>query len=202
MASSSYAGYHTAPLIYPNLQALINDYAKYNNGCTYLGWSEYIGRQQVVKENSVELIEDAPNWRARVSREFMAHWGRTFTEEEFQGMVGRTMLNLAEILGDNPETDNQISRASTGRQAIDENWQGQINSLQAQLKAAEDALAVEQAKDTINQNNIVILQANVDSLTIQLAKAKEVLPPVPDPVVKQPSWSKIWEAISKLFKKG
>jgi len=56
VASSSLEGYHTAPYIYPNLNALIADYAKYNNGCTYLGWSEYIGKQQVVRSN---MITDA-----------------------------------------------------------------------------------------------------------------------------------------------
>jgi len=56
VASSSLEGFHTAPFIYPNLNALIADYAKYNNGCTYLGWSEYIGKQQVVRSN---MITDA-----------------------------------------------------------------------------------------------------------------------------------------------
>jgi hypothetical protein len=50
VASSSQGGYHTSPAIHPSLQNLIDVYAAYNQGCTYLGWSEYIGNVQVVKK--------------------------------------------------------------------------------------------------------------------------------------------------------
>lgn len=32
------------------MQDLINTYAKYNNGCTYIGWSEYIGKLKIIGE--------------------------------------------------------------------------------------------------------------------------------------------------------
>lgn len=50
VASSSLPGYHTKPYIYKNLQSMIDDYAKNNNGCTYLGWTEYIGKVQVISK--------------------------------------------------------------------------------------------------------------------------------------------------------
>lgn len=51
VASSTQAGYHTTAYIHPNMQDLINVYAKANNGCKYLGYSEYIGKLKVIGEN-------------------------------------------------------------------------------------------------------------------------------------------------------
>lgn len=52
--SSTQGGWHSAGTVHPNLQDLINVYAKYNNGCTYLGWSEYAGKAQVVKGSDMD----------------------------------------------------------------------------------------------------------------------------------------------------
>jgi hypothetical protein len=87
------------------------------------------------------VIGNADNWRGRVSREFWAHWGRGPTEEEFQAQVGHTMLTLAERLGDNPETQNQINRAAVGRIAIDDGWAQQIQDRTAERDAAHQSLA-------------------------------------------------------------
>lgn len=57
VASSTQVGYHTAPFIHPSLQDLINTYAKSNNGCEYLGYSEYIGRVKVIE--GANMTEDA-----------------------------------------------------------------------------------------------------------------------------------------------
>jgi hypothetical protein len=61
VATSAKAGYNPMGYIYPSLQAMIDDYAKHNKGCTYLGWSEYIGKLQVVKEAPMGVtIDGAP----------------------------------------------------------------------------------------------------------------------------------------------
>lgn len=114
----------------------------------------YIESNQPPQEEE-PMIQNAPNWRGRVAREFMAHWGRGPTEEEFMQQVGSTMLTLAERLGDNPETDNQIHRALVGRTAISDDWQGQIYSLaqsNAELnqKIADQAAQMEELKKTGN----------------------------------------------------
>jgi len=49
IASSTQAGSHPQGFLHPNLQDLINVYAKYNGGCNYLGWSEYVGTVRVVQ---------------------------------------------------------------------------------------------------------------------------------------------------------
>lgn len=48
VASSTQAGFHTQGYLHPNLQAMMDMYGQYNNGCTYLGWSEYVGNTQVL----------------------------------------------------------------------------------------------------------------------------------------------------------
>jgi hypothetical protein len=56
IATSALPGYHAEGFIYPSLQAMIADYAKYNGGCTYLGWSEQVGNVRVVKRKENEMI--------------------------------------------------------------------------------------------------------------------------------------------------
>jgi hypothetical protein len=48
VASSTQAGVHPRPYLHPNLDDLIALYGKYNNGCNFLGWSEYVGNVKVV----------------------------------------------------------------------------------------------------------------------------------------------------------
>jgi len=54
VASSTQGGNHPQGFIHPNLNNLINMYAKYNGGCTYLGWSEYAGPMKVLVNEIVE----------------------------------------------------------------------------------------------------------------------------------------------------
>ena len=63
VASSTKAGVQPQGYIHPNLNDLIAVYGKYNGGCTYLGWSEYVGTVHVVEwENlnaSIDQIKQA-----------------------------------------------------------------------------------------------------------------------------------------------
>lgn len=81
VASTTQPGFHTEGYIHPNLQDLINIYAKYNNGCTYLGWSEYVGKKQVVKRKEDEsMSEEELKWNYRLiggyepSQEELDYW--------------------------------------------------------------------------------------------------------------------------------
>lgn len=49
VASSTQGGIHLTPYFHQNLDNLIWVYGKYNGGCTYLGWSEYVGTYHVVE---------------------------------------------------------------------------------------------------------------------------------------------------------
>ena len=63
VASSTQAGSHPAGYIHPNLNDLVATYGRYNGGCAYLGWSEYVGTVHVVKYSnpnaSVDQIKQA-----------------------------------------------------------------------------------------------------------------------------------------------
>lgn len=48
VASSTQGGFHATGYLHPNIQNLIDLYAEYNNGCTYLGWGENVGRIRAV----------------------------------------------------------------------------------------------------------------------------------------------------------
>lgn len=56
VASSTQTGYHTQGYLHPNIQNMIDMYAKYNNGCTYLGWGEHVAGNQIIKEDNMRPI--------------------------------------------------------------------------------------------------------------------------------------------------
>lgn len=49
VASSTQPGEHGTPYYHKSLDDLIAVYGQYNGGCTYLGWSEFVGSQRVVE---------------------------------------------------------------------------------------------------------------------------------------------------------
>lgn len=90
----------------------------------------------------VAIIQNSPNFRARCDRTCTAFWGRKLTDDEFASIVGKDTLTFEEILGDNPETDNNIQRAIIGRKAIAEGWEkakSELEALKAQIKAETEA---------------------------------------------------------------
>lgn len=63
VASSTQSGSHPAGFIHPNLNDLVATYGRYNGGCVYLGWSEFVGTVRVVEYSnpnaSVDQIKQA-----------------------------------------------------------------------------------------------------------------------------------------------
>lgn len=62
VASSTLAGFHKPMYLHKNLDDLINMYAKYNGGCTFLGWKDTVGSKRVVQwidEVSPEQVKQA-----------------------------------------------------------------------------------------------------------------------------------------------
>lgn len=58
VASSTQSGTHPKGYLHPNIKNLIDMYAKYNNGCTYLGWTEDIAGTTVVRYEPTITTED------------------------------------------------------------------------------------------------------------------------------------------------
>jgi len=138
VASSTQAGWHPTGYIHPNLADLIKVYTKANGSCTYLGWTEWIGRKQIVSKGD-EMIPDNDNdynrWaltskyvRSRVdgNNQLVA-----LTREEFRkSAVGKTWLEALEILEDSTEAEGTLVTLQTGEDAQKGDWVGQIKSLQ------------------------------------------------------------------------
>lgn len=149
------------------------------------GWTGVSGWLRPKKGTPVAIIQNADNWRGRVNRTVSAFWGRQFTEAEFQSVVGKDTLTLLEILGDNPETDNQIYRAVVGNTAINDNWQGQITNLQNQVNSINAKLVDVQSKfdelfktNQLKDTEIADLKSKLATQgedTVQLNKIGEIL---------------------------
>lgn len=107
-------------------------------GMKCLGWSEGLGGTRVIrkKENKVATIPDADNYYWRYGQKLASQIrGRHLTREEFRKhIVGRTDLSAIEVLSDDPEADRVQKYQELGQLAAKDNWQGQIHTLQAQLK--------------------------------------------------------------------
>lgn len=58
VASSTQSGSHSTPYFHKSLDDLIAVYGQYNGGCTYLGWSEYVGTVRVVAPAQVNATDD------------------------------------------------------------------------------------------------------------------------------------------------
>jgi len=84
VASSSLPGSNAEGFIYPNLQALIDDYGKYNGGCTYLGWSEDVGTERVVAPIEPVVVNAT---RAQVIADYIELIGRDPTGVDEGGIA-------------------------------------------------------------------------------------------------------------------
>jgi len=81
-------------------------------------------------------IPDADNYYWRYGQKLATFVrGRQLSREEFRKfLVGKSDLNVVEILSDDPEADRTQQAQEVGQLAIRDNWQGQIYSLQDALK--------------------------------------------------------------------
>lgn len=111
IASSSRAGYHTQGYLHPNLNQIISEYGQYNNGCTYLGWSEWVGNLKVI------AWEDWKNERYSEPITF-----EESTENDNSLPLGEIKIKQKGVNGEHWWVDQirTLDGAETGRTRIDE----------------------------------------------------------------------------------
>lgn len=117
VASSTQPGYHTTAYIHPSLQDLIDVYAKYNNGCVYIGWSEYIGNLRVVEgENMPPVSEQKPD-ALTIQLNYNLGADRQPTDEEVKGWgdSGYSVEQLGRTLLESPEHKELMRLVGVGR---------------------------------------------------------------------------------------
>ena len=120
VASSTQAGYHKTAYIHPNLQDLINVYAKHNGGCTYLGFSGYIGKVEVIREgDDMDKIQDNDSEYDRFAHlSANERGGKPFSREYFSknvvGMEVRTFIDLTINDPQAAERQNALNNPPSG----------------------------------------------------------------------------------------
>lgn len=86
------------------------------------------------------IVQDAPNWHARMQRTIQQMRGRQMSYNEMKPFFGKDFLTFVEAVSDNPEADNWQTNAQIGVVARRDQWDKQIYNLQDQLKGAAAAL--------------------------------------------------------------
>lgn len=193
VASSSQEGYHSTPYIYPNLNALIADYAKYNNGCTYLGWSEYIGKIQVV--SGEEIMNDPQDIR-NLGGEL---WGRAVDEPTVANLTGKSWHDVMYYLVSAwPWTDRVAAEHNNAVQV--ETDKTTIEDLQTQLAEASEHTP---PPDTTDGSTPGTVPTPPDDSTTAPTPDPVITPPVPDPVptpVEKPTgWAMFVQAVKNII---
>jgi hypothetical protein len=125
-----------------------------------------------------DMINDTDNEFWRWNKLFVQIRGREASREEFRNAaVGQTWLRAMEVLSDSSEADAATNAQAVGAVAVRDNWQGQIESLQAALavsnKAVSDAnAALTTARQQLQDIGVAPTPAQLDAVTKQLAAAE------------------------------
>ena len=158
-ASSSMPGYHTSPYFYPNLNALIADYGKYNGGCTYLGWGEHVG-------HIVAVAPTTPNATvAQIKQDYLDILERPADDSgiaHYQNYTNDFVRN--DLLSSAEYQTLQANKAAAAKQALDSsNYAAAQAKILADQKAASDkaiadakaATDAELAKTAVANNQFI-----------------------------------------------
>lgn len=145
--SSSLPGFQDRGYHHPSLQHLIDFYAPANNGCKYLGWSEYVGNIKVVEED--EMVK-----KDQVRALFRAFRGREPYQQELDQFVDKIGYDALIVMLDSGEERSKAAKAQLiGFTAVKDDWHFQIEDLQKKLAEAQNGESVkklEQIKAIVN----------------------------------------------------
>lgn len=95
---------------------------------------------EVSNKGEEMIIGDGDNWYSRCNKTHLQIRGRELSRDVFNSFVGQDFLHFVEACSDDPEADAALNAQIVGRQAVSNDWVGQISTLQSQLKAAQSAL--------------------------------------------------------------
>ena len=164
VASSTQAGTHPSGYLHPNLQNLIDVYGKYNGGCTYLGWSEYVGTVHVLQSAVVNATDDQIRQafldilERPVDDGALAHY-RAYTNDFVQSdllasnerklVVARHAAAAAQGIADKAAADAETARLAkvTADKVIADKAVADAVVETARLQALKDAQDAQKLKD-------------------------------------------------------
>jgi len=161
VASSTQGGSHPQGYLHPNLNDLIAIYGRYNGGCHYLGWSEFVGTVRVV-ENATPMVTTAQVnelYQTILERSpdvaglthFVGHYTYDFVKADLLASGERKTLlsNKAAAILAKLTADKEAARLAEVTRLAEITRLQEIARLAevARLKAIADAKAIQDAKD-------------------------------------------------------
>lgn len=146
VASSTLPGKNEIGYIHPSLDAMISVYARYNNGCTYRGWSEELAGTIIVKEDDMIPSEEFLNAL------FIAFRGRKADQYEVERYVGKVTYNqLIPTLNTGDERKLLDDETKLGKIALKDNWRKQIEDLLVSNKELQKKLVEAQNGESVKK---------------------------------------------------
>ncbi len=141
VASSTQAGSHAEGYLHPSLQNLIDVYGQYNGGCTYIGWSEYVGTERVLGPEQVnatvaEIQQDYLDILERPADAGALSHYQNYTND----FVRADLLNSAEY------RQLQANKAAAAQAALDAQHAAEVQAAAAAAAAAAAQAAVQAAQ--------------------------------------------------------
>lgn len=115
--SSTQGGWHASGAVHPNLKHLIDTYARFNNGCTYLGWKEFAGNARVIKRKENDMVQDNDLDFNVLSQTFKNMTGRSLSRAEYNGQVGRKWQDVLITFQGSNESNTWFSKAANSGKA-------------------------------------------------------------------------------------
>lgn len=173
VASSTQGGVHPQGYIHPNLQDLITMYAKYNNGCTYLGWSEYVGNIRVVQPVAAPQTQgDDMIDAATLKLLFNTLLNRDPDQGAYDHYVGNyTTTFVVNDLNSSQERANLLSLQQNTQAAVNQH----IDALSSQVTSLTSQLTDLTAKDGADASAVADLTKQLSDTKTQLDNAQAAL---------------------------
>lgn len=117
-----------------------------------IGW----GIPRNATGDTTMAIGSGENWYARLNQLHVQLLGVEFPRKDFPAWVGQDILHFVEAVSDNPAAN---ARANIATVALRDNWEGQINTLSAQVKEQGKAIQDLQAKLSIQSDDTKLLNS-------------------------------------------
>jgi len=166
VASSTLEGNHKTAYIHPNLQDLINVYSRNNKGCTYLGWSEYIGKLKVVGDDMT--IQSNESTFLVWERAMKVARGQSLSRDDFnREFVGKSEWEMLQAVVFGRESDVQYDYAQWGKMAKDDGWDKQIKNLTEDNQKKDETIG-ELRKELANKPGKLDKKSVVDYIETNL----------------------------------
>jgi hypothetical protein len=111
---------------------------------------------------TIVIVGNGDNWFNRFDKTMYQIRGRHASRSELDQFVGKDSLHMLEAISDNPEADDATKSQEVGKQARQDDWPGQINTLLARVDE------VTKIADT-RKTQMDDMQKQIDTLKAQVA---------------------------------